>query len=305
MVTFTRLLCPVDFSDASRHALDQAVVVAKWFDARLTVLHVYNRILLPVPGLATPAYGGGVSLDPAEVERLHEQTRAFVADSSADPTKVEVMLEAGQPVPHILAVAGVRADLVVMGTHGTSGFEHLVLGSVTEKVLRKATCPVLTVPPRAPAASVLPFKRILCAVDFSESSLAAAKTAFALAQEADAQLDLVHVLDWPSDDAVGWSVEAPGGPIFDLDGYRQALETAGASRLQALVPAEARTWCRPRTRVVHGKPHREILEVAAAEKTDLIVLGVRGRNAVDLAMFGSTTNQVVRGATCPVLTVRQ
>ena len=305
MVTFARILCPVDFSEASRHALDQAIVVARWFEARLAVLHVYSNVLLPVPGLAAHSYAASVPLDPTELERLREQTRAFVAGSATDLTKVDILLEAGQPVPHILAAAGTHADLVVIGTHGTSGFEHLVLGSVTEKVLRKASCPVLTVPPRAHAALALPFKRILCAVDFSESSLAAAKMAFALAQEANAQLDLLHVLDWPTDDAVGWSIEAPGGPIFDIEGYRRSLATAAASRLQSLMPGDAASWCQPRTQVVHGKPHRKILEAATADVADLIVPCVRGRNAVDLAMFGSTTNQVVRSALCPVLTARQ
>ena len=72
--------------------------------------------------------------------------------------------------------ASLPADLIVMGTHGAGGFQHLVLGSVTEKVLRQAACPVLTVPPRAQATSRLPFSRLLCAVDFSDVSLAALDT---------------------------------------------------------------------------------------------------------------------------------
>ena len=90
-----------------------------------------------------------------------------------------------------------KADLLVIGTHGRSGFERLVLGSVTEKVLRKASCPVLTVPKRLPdAVPVGPvlFKRILCPVDFSESSLHALSYAVSMAQEADGQLTVLHVV---------------------------------------------------------------------------------------------------------------
>lgn len=305
MVTFARVLCPVDFSDASRHALDRAIAVAQWFEARLTVLHVYSQVFLPTPGLATSSYPSTIPVDAEEVARVSEQTRAFVAAASPGSLDVEVLVESGQPVPHILdAATRLSTDLIVIGTHGASGFEHLVLGSVTEKVLRKAGCPVLTVPPRTQTTSSLPFKWILCPVDFSESSLAAVHIALALAQEANARLDLIHVLDWPAEESAGWSIEAPGGPIFDIEGYRKTLATAAASRLQALVPADATNWCQPSTRVVHGKPHREVLEIAAKEGADLIVLGVRGRNVVDLALFGSTTNQVVRRATCPVLTVR-
>ena len=96
-----------------------------------------------------------------------------------------------------------RADLIVMGTHGRSGFERWVLGSVTEKVLRKAPCPVLTVPPPAgelhPDGSVL-FRRIVCPVDFSGASLAALAYAVKLAEESRAEITVLHVLEWLVED---------------------------------------------------------------------------------------------------------
>ena len=102
----------------------------------------------------------------------------------------------------------------------------------------------------------------------------------------------------------------PGGadrstatPVFDLEGYRRVLEADAVDRLQRLVPADARSWCSPATMVVHGKPHVEVLKAAAERQADLIVLGVRGRNTFDLMLFGSTTNQIVRQANRPVLTV--
>jgi nucleotide-binding universal stress UspA family protein len=194
----------------------------------------------------------------------------------------------------------------VMGTHGTSGFEHLLLGSVTERVLRKAPCPVLTVPPRAQATSQLPFRRVLCAVDFSDSSLAALDLAFSLAQEAEAALTLLHVIEWP------WT-EPPPPRLADLPPeqaaalaeYRRYLVKSASDRLNALVPDSVRDRCQPASRIAHGKSYAEILRVASADGADLIVMGIHGRNAVDLMLFGSTTNQVVRRATCPVLTLRR
>ena len=118
------------------------------------------------------------------------------------------MVESGYPVRHILArAAALPADLVVMGTHGRSGFERLVLGSVTEKVLRKAPCPVMAVPPPAVTVGKLPYGRLLCPVDFSDSSEAALRFACSIAEEADARLTIVHVFDWqarrrPDDGAV-------------------------------------------------------------------------------------------------------
>jgi nucleotide-binding universal stress UspA family protein len=81
------------------------------------------------------------------------------------------------------------------------------------------------------------------------------------------------------------------------------LETDAKERLDGLVTDDARNWCSAETRVAHGKPYREILCAAAEGQSDLIVLGVRGRGGLDLALFGSTANQVVRHATCPVLTI--
>jgi nucleotide-binding universal stress UspA family protein len=105
---------------------------------------------------------------------------------------------------------------MVIGTHGHGGFQHLVLGSVAEKVLRQAACPVLTVPPRTRATSTLPFKRILCPVDFSDSSRSALDFALSLVREADADLTILHVLEWP--DAL-----PPNRPVPTL-AFRDAAE---------------------------------------------------------------------------------
>jgi nucleotide-binding universal stress UspA family protein len=200
------------------------------------------------------------------------------------------ILEAAEQLP---------ANLIVMGTHSSSGFERLMLGSITEKVLRKAACPVLAVPRRAdaPGGVGIVFRRILCAVDFSPCSRQALSYALSLAEEAGGALTLLNVVE-------GFDEEPLATAHFDVPEYRRHLEEAAAARLADLVPSETRTWCDCRTLVRVGKAHREILRVASTIDADLIVVGVRGRNAVDLALFGSTTNQVVRAAECPVLTVR-
>ena len=307
MLKLERLLCPVDLSETSQHALEQATVVAGWFESRLTVQHVYSQVFLPIPSLAMPGYSADLVVGEDDRRRLVDDVTAFAAPARQAGVETDVVVEMGQPIPRILALAtALPADLIVMGTHGASGFEHFVLGSVTEKVLRKAVCPVLTVPPRAQTRSALPFTRILCAVDFSESSLAALTMALAFAQEADAHLAILHVLDWPIEEPVAASTEVPaGGPIFDLQRYRRALESDARARLATLVPDEVRNWCSPEVSVAHGKPYSEILKAANEDRADLIVLGVRGRRTLDLALFGSTANQVVRQASCPVLTVRR
>jgi nucleotide-binding universal stress UspA family protein len=289
-VKLERILCPVDFSETSQHAIDHALALAKWYGARITALHAYN------PTGATN-----------EVERLRADVMAEFCRRGSNEAPVDIRVQAGSPTRPILdCAASLPADVIVMGTHGLSGFEHLVLGSVAEKILRRASCPVFTVPPRAHSTSVLPFKQLLCAVDFSPSSERALAFARSVADEARARLTLLHVLEWP------WP--EPPAPAFDelphdqavqLAEFRRAREIDALERLDALVPCTVRDDRPPISRCAHGKPYVEILRAAGEERVDLIVLGVHGdRHPIGLSVLGSTANQVVRQATCPVVTMR-
>ena len=302
MTTIKRILCPVDFSEASRHAIEHALAIARWSKASVSALHVYR----PSDGSSESQLRSDERACDVTPTQLRANTAAWVEEASPHGVVLDVLSRTGQPVHEILDLArSLPADMIVMGTHGASGFEHLVLGSVTEKVLRKASCPVLTVPPRAQATSVLPFKQLLCAIDFSESSLAGLELAVSLAQDAEAGLTILHVIEWP------WPEPPP--PVLEelppdyaatLAEFRRYLTTSATGRLKGLVPAAVWDRCRVVPRVAHGKTYVEILRVAADDRADLIVMGVHGRNVVDLTLFGSTTNQVVRRATCPVLTLR-
>ena len=298
MRQINRILCPVDFSDVSRQAIDHAVLMARWYKARITALHVTNPMVIPSTDFTVVGYGPAVALTDEEIKEAREQVVAYF--SVAKLIDVDVLIDGGHPANRILErAASLPADLIVIGTHGMGGFERLVLGSVTEKVLRKASCPVMTVPPHAQTTSQLPFKRLLCPVDFSDSSLAALELALSLAQEGDAQLTILHVFEWSAD----------GEPLtnrhFAVPEYRREVENEYGGKLQALVPDSVRTWCRPTTRIAHGKAYREILAAATQDGADLIVMGAHGGNALDAVLFGSTTSQVVRRATCPVLTLRR
>jgi nucleotide-binding universal stress UspA family protein len=298
MPEFTRILCPIDFSVASEHAAAHAVALARWFGSSITAVHVDNPIFLPIPGLTSAGYRGEPREDEAAIRELAQRV-SEVFPALAGDVPVDVRVETGPPQARIVdAAVALPADLVVMGTHGASGLEYLVLGSVTEHVLRTAPCPVLTVPPRARATSALPFTRLLVPVDFSDWSLRAVETAWRLARESDATVTLVHAIEWTVDD----ELRAFGRAASEADRDRAADEAR--RRLEALVPAGVREWCTPETRVVRGRAFRAILQTADEVKADLIVMGVHGRSPMSLAMFGSTTNQIVRRATCPVLTVR-
>jgi len=298
-ISLQRILCPTDFSESSHHALTQATAIAGRYKASLVVLHVHDSFLESIPGL--PASSDKATDD--ELQRIRERVAGFSAPAIAAGVAVEVLVDLGRPAHRILERAAVLpADLIVMGTHGASGFEYLMLGSTAERVLRKASCAVLTVPPRA-AGSAVPFKRILCAVDFSVWSLRALEFARSLASESDAGLTVLSVIEWP------W--EEPPAPVFTelpaeqaaaLRDYRRYIEASAMQRLKALTEANAGPAAEPR--LSHGKASARILQTAADIDADLIVIGVHGRPALDLRVFGSTANQVVRQAICPVLTLR-
>jgi nucleotide-binding universal stress UspA family protein len=193
------------------------------------------------------------------------------------------------------------ADFVVLGTHGRSGFEHLMLGSVAEKVLRRAACPVLTIPRAATGATgAVPgmFHRILVGVDFSEASLRALEYALSLAEEADAHLTVLRVVEIPGELAE-WAKDSGEG-----QGYVERWKAAAFTRLRGVVPDAAREFCHVEERVEAGQPYREILRIAAADDAGLIVVGAQGHGVLDRMFFGSTAHHVVRQASCPVLTLR-
>jgi nucleotide-binding universal stress UspA family protein len=212
----------------------------------------------------------------------------------------------GDAAKEIVATAhSAQSDLIVLGTHGRSGFERLILGSVTEKVLRKAGCPVLTVPPRLTEAAAIPsatFKRILCAIDFSGCAMRGLEYATSLAQEANAQLTVLHVVE-PLPSVPGDYESAVAG-LKTIKEYVAAAIEEGRELLRRSIPDQVRTYCQVETVQRVGKPYREILELATEQASDLIVIGVHGRGVVDLMFFGSTAQHVVRQAACPVLTLR-
>jgi nucleotide-binding universal stress UspA family protein len=297
VLNIRRVLCPVDFSPIARRALDHAAAIARWYESELVVLHV-------IPFMPTlfgfPAAVDTAAVASADADAVIPELTRFVGEATATASGTRMIVRSGSPSVEILRSAAEEdADLLVLGTHGRTGFERFMVGSVTEKVLRKAPCPVLTVPPHAEGQPERPvFERILFGADFSEASNQASSYALSLAQEANGRLTLLHVIDWMPDKNLAKY------PEFDAAAYREVVAREARRQLEELVHEEARNWCEPDLRISCGKPYREILRIAAEESSDLIVLGAHGRGPIDRMLFGSTAQHVVRQALCPVLTVR-
>ena len=277
-----RILCPVDFSDFSRRALEHAGALARWYESSITILHVGASV--PV---AAYSIGSGVpsatALTEADRDRLLAALRRFADNSAVTHVPVDFEIAEGPAAAEILKKAeAMPADLVVMGTHGRSGFERLILGSATEKVLRKATCPVLTVPKRLQDPVAVPpvlFKQIVCAIDYSDCSMRGLRYAASLAGETNAALTVVHVIELPPDLPREVHETVTAGPR-SLREYIAAAEEHELARLADVLPNSVRDRRTTETVVAAGAPYREIVRVAEERKADLLVIGVQGRGPI-------------------------
>lgn len=293
MKALTRILYATDLSSASMPAWRMSQALARATKAQVVVLHVMPTLPIPMEGY----------FDARTYQRLMDEGRSeaeadlkALAEDRIDPAlRVEVRLESGGIAHRILEVAE-GADLIVVGTHGRTGLNRLLLGSVAEQVLALATCAVVTVRP-LPGLRALsgPHARLVFPTDFSPACAKAWPWARALAVALNAEVDLVHVTyevapDWYGD---------PGLVARASEAMRQvARESAERFIATCGLPAD-----RVHVHITHGVATDRIVHWAQARKADLIVLGTHGRTGIFRLALGSVTRGVLHAAPCPVLTV--
>lgn len=290
-IALKNILFATDFSPHSDVALGYASAIARQYGARLYGAHVVpsEDYLFTAPDLWPSHIQHEKQLEQEVVGRLNELLHGVPH---------EVLFGVGDVSNVLSRLIGEHGiDLLVVGTHGRTGTRKLLMGSVAEKLFRQAACPVLSVGPnvlRKPAAEI-EFQHILLATDFGEESLAALPYAISLAEEDQAQLMLLHV------------VNQPAAGILDLEEVKASL----LRRLRELVPPEAEPWCHVECLVEFGRQFaftaERILEVAADRKADLIVIGARpthGAVSSVTHLAHTKAQQIVAHAACPVLTVR-
>jgi len=270
---FQQILCPVDFSELSALALRYAAKLAKCSGARLTAM--YADPFLPPPYFTE----SGLEELRRQLQDSRRQAEAylrkFVRATLGDSDDVDVRVEEGLPADAIRrAAAGSPFDLIVMGTHGRSGINRLMLGSVTERVLREASVPVLAV--RGDTQSV-EVKHILCPVNDSPIALQALRTAAGLARCFGAAVTVLHV--------------------------REAGATDSIEDLCSWIPDSERAGCAIREITAEGDVAQAVIARASEINADLVVLGARHRRFFDATVIGATTIRMLRHAPCPVLAV--
>jgi len=287
-IELKNILCATDFSPAAAAALPYAGELAKHYGARLYALHVRAPIINPM----TPPAGWPALERAAEQEERERRETLRNAIPGIEPV---VLIEDGDLWTNIASVIEKEEiDLVVIGTHGRTGIGKFLLGSAAEEIFRQITCPVLTVGPHAPAEPNPEgeIKRILYATDFNAEPPPAAPYVLSLAQEFQARLTLLHVIEERKVDEL----------VVPED-----LTESCKRHLAKIVPPEAELWCVPDCVVERGAVAEKILDVAKNRRVDLIVLGVHSAKGFPGAASHlpiSTAHKVVSHATCPVLTVR-
>jgi nucleotide-binding universal stress UspA family protein len=299
---FSKILCPIDFSDTSERALQYAAALAGSRRVPLELLHVIPAEEAWPPFDAARLSGAPTRApEPVSSEAILAHMRDVVARAGVAGPAPALLHEHGRVHDVIVRAAAAAPDtLLVMGTHGRSGFNRLFLGSVTEKVTRTAPCPVLTVPPLAPGTPSGPVSLacLLCPIDYSASARKALDVALSLARPVGGRVIVLHALEYLD----------PHDPPSYVDPeirhrHQQFIDDA-RQRLQDELARHDTTGVRVETVVALNRAHREIVQRAAASAADLIVMGAQGGGAVELMVYGSTTQHVVRAAPCPVLTVR-
>jgi nucleotide-binding universal stress UspA family protein len=211
-----------------------------------------------------------------------------------------IIEESGDVAKSITEIAAdLGVDLIVMRSRRRPRAAAL-LGSTAESVCRTAPCAVFVTHPqerewKGLSSGVIEVRRVLVGYDFSDDSERSLNYGLSLAQECQAELHLLHVLQRPSDEGpeIAWSSA----------GLESVYKTA-AHRLQQIIPQEVYVWCNVKTAVRWGKPYREILAYAEENEIDLVCMGASGRNFGIGALFGSNVDRVLRQSPCPVLIAR-
>ncbi len=259
--------------------------LARTFGSKIYVTHAVP----PYPPVFLPMEPVPIELD-SMWQDAKQSLSPFLGVDALKNIKHEGMLDGGE-LWNVLddVIHRHSVDLIILGTHGKHGLKKCVLGSASEQIFRKASCPVLTIGShvRKPPADGALFKQIIFATDFSAGSLRALPYALSLAEENQAHLILPHVI-----------------PLVPLNEEDQIAASA-RERLAELIPPEAADWCHPDCVVRFEFPAEGVLTLAESQQADLMVMGVQKATPVAASHLPwAIAYKIVCHATCPVLTVR-
>lgn len=289
-ISFERILCTTDLSDASGEALRYGVALARAYNAKLLVCHCADRA-----ALADSSHRRRIKR--CLEDSVHEHTR--MPDSSV--LTWEALVIEGEPSSAIIREAArQRVDLIIIRSRRRPVAAGL-LGSTAEAICRTAPCPVLVTHPHehewaGATTNEIDLRRVLVAYDFTDESRLALSYGVSLAQEYQAEIHLIHILPPRGQSDIAEIVSLP---VSSESRFEDA-----ALRLQCAVPEDVLLWCEVKQAVREGHPYKEVPDYAKENAIDLICMGASGPGTRIQEVFGSTADRVLRHAPCPVLITR-
>jgi nucleotide-binding universal stress UspA family protein len=283
------ILLPFDGSDGAAEALHHAAEVARWAGASIRVLFVADTTRDSVTVVGTEVVDTLVQEGEDVVEKAEETLTTLGVDSDSDSDVVQ-----GNPAPTVAGYAERHGyDVIVMPTHGREGVSRYLLGSVTEKVVRLSSVPVLTARMQPDERLVFPYENILIPTDGSAGAAHAAEHGLSLAAALDAT---VHALSVVDDTSLGPDVRAA------ISG--QEREQTAADAVDDLVSkAKTKGASNGVRHVEHGSPTEVVLNLIDSNDIHAVVMGTTGRRGSDRILLGSVAEKIVRSAPVPVITV--
>lgn len=286
-----KILVPVDFSSFSSYATDFATLLAQKYKADITLYHVVVMYETEVE-------------EEVHLKNIEEIVKHKMLTTSSLLEEKQKNIELNNFKIHSVSEHGINAatsilsyiesnnfDLVIIGTHGRTGFKNWIYGSVAEKVVRLVKIPAITVHHK-PASSKI--KNILVPIDFSENSKKGMDTARKVAATFKSQINYIHIIEQqlhPTFHVVG--IES----VFTIN---SDLKDVSLNKLKSFCFKQGETST---FTVLEGTAHREISDYAKEISCDLIIMSTHGYTGLDHVLIGSTTERVVRIAPCPVLIV--
>jgi nucleotide-binding universal stress UspA family protein len=284
-ISIKKILLATDFSPISEKAAAWARALAHRSASRVELAHVFD------PSVARSDDGAIIGLPVEERRRLNTKNLELLRNTfSAAGVEAQATLHEGhRPSAALLRLAKEdEIDLIVVGTQSNSEAARLMLGSTAEELIRNATCPVLTVGPKAaPPSDHMMFRTIVCATDLSTESATAARYALSFAEERNAHLYLVYISSIPS----------------NAKEKTKLLDRAFLLDLKRMLLESSYDWCSPEYVVEHGDSANAIHDLATKVNADLIVLGARGSSFWLTNILRTRTPDLLAQAACPVMTV--
>lgn len=293
MTRLHTILAATDLSAAARLACERAVRLASACDARLELQHVVNTGALDSLRLLFASQSD--DLQQRLLDEAREELRSLLAElHDGLGGSANLHLGIGNVVNEITRQAdALDADLLVLGAHGSSLVRDLIVGSTTERVLRRTGRPLLVVRRPAPRG----YRQVLIPVDFSARSLKAIEVARRLAPKA--ALVLLHTFEVPFEGRLRHA----GVSEQELAALRASAQHEGETRMAELIARAGLPAAALHSLVLYGDPSVQILEHERLQGSELIVIGKRGQNSLEDLLLGSVTKHILSQAQSDVLVI--